>query len=82
MMQLVEKIDSKISKAFKNGTTTMFEEPRKEPTRWLIMPDNSSTNPRQFNEVLDKTNMRAILLPSEELNQTLNNARAIWPYIA
>ena len=45
------------------------------------MPDNSATNPRQFNEALSKGNMRAVLL-SEELNQTLNNARAIWPYIA
>jgi hypothetical protein len=82
MMVLVEKINAKIAKFSKVSSRSMLEEAPKEPTKWLIMPDNSSSNPREFNEALSKAGMRAVLLSNEELNQCLNNARAIWPYIA
>lgn len=81
-MQFVDKINQKIVKSVKTVTRSMFEEQKKEPTRWIIAPENSATSPRQFNEALAKINMRAVLLPTEDLNQTLNNARAIWPYLA
>jgi hypothetical protein len=82
MMQLLDKINVKLSKSAKQTGKSMFEEQQKDATRWLIAPDNSATNPRQFNEALSRNNMKALLLPSEDLNQCLNNARAIWPYLA
>ena len=32
--------------------------------------------------MLKKTGFRAIILPNEPLNQKLNSARGLWPYLA
>ena len=50
--------------------------------RWIIFPGNQATNNRALNEMLVKTGMRAIVLTGERMNQTLNSARGIWPYLA
>lgn len=32
--------------------------------------------------MLKKTGLRAIILPTESMNQKLNSARGVWPYLA
>ena len=50
--------------------------------RWIVFPNNQATYPRVLNEMLKKTGLRAIILQNEPLNQKLNSARGIWPYMA
>ena len=50
--------------------------------KWLVLPPNQASYPRQINEMLKKTGFRAIILPNEQLNQKLNSARGLWPYLA
>jgi len=50
--------------------------------KWLVMPNNQATNPRLLNEMLKKIGFRGIILPNEPMNQKLNSARGIWPYLA
>ena len=50
--------------------------------RWLILPNNQATYSRSLNEMLKKTGMRSIVLWTEQMNQRLNSARGVWPYLA
>ena len=33
--------------------------------KWIVMPNNQATYSRQINEILKKTGLRGIILPSE-----------------
>lgn len=83
MPKVEEMIDflSKIYMKFKDIPTEDSMKPYSKG-RWIVMPSNQSTQPRLLNEMLKKTGYRGIVIPTEALNQKLNSARGIWPYLA
>ena len=83
MPKVDEQIDliSKIYIKFKDLPCEDASKPYSKG-KWLVMPNNEASYPRSLNELLKKIGYRAIVLPTEQLNQKLNSARGVWPYLA
>ena len=83
MPKVDEMIDflAKIYLKFKDLPTDDTAKPYSKG-KWIVFPSNQATNPRTINEMLKKIGYRGIILANENMNQKLNSARGIWPYLA
>lgn len=77
MMDFISKVYLKFKDSAVEDTSNPYSK-----GKWIVLPNNQASHPRQLNEMLKKTGLRCIIMPNEPMNQKLNSARGIWPYLA